>query len=80
MPWNAPGNGDRDPWNNNKGGDQGPPDLDEALRKLQEKLGGLFLAPAVPAVIPAKTNSVAAVAPAPASAASAWWPWPRCCG
>jgi membrane protease subunit HflK len=43
MPWNAPGGGnnDRDPWSN-KGGEQGPPDLDEALRKMQEKLSGLF--------------------------------------
>ena len=41
MAWNEPGNGNRDPWNN-KGGDQGPPDLDEVVRKLQEKVGGLF--------------------------------------
>ena len=42
MAWNAPGGGNnkpKDPWG---GGDQGPPDLDEALKKLQEKLGGLF--------------------------------------
>lgn len=42
MAWNEPGGGDnkpRDPWG---GGDQGPPDLDEALKKMQEKLGGLF--------------------------------------
>jgi membrane protease subunit HflK len=42
MAWNEPGGDDkkpRDPWG---GGNQGPPDLDEALRKLQEKLGGLF--------------------------------------
>ncbi|MCX2982732.1 FtsH protease activity modulator HflK [Halieaceae bacterium IMCC14734] len=42
MAWNEPGGNDnkpRDPWG---GGEQGPPDLDEALRKLQEKLGGLF--------------------------------------
>jgi len=43
MAWNEPGGGDnkgpRDPWG---GGDQGPPDLDEALKKLQEKLGGIF--------------------------------------
>jgi membrane protease subunit HflK len=42
MAWNEPGgNGKKpqDPWG---GGDQGPPDLDEALRKLQEKFGGLF--------------------------------------
>jgi len=43
MAWNEPGggNGDKDPWSG-KGGDQGPPDLDEVVRKLQEKLGGIF--------------------------------------
>ncbi len=41
MAWNEPGDDNRDPWNN-KGGDQGPPDLDEVVRKLQDKLGGLF--------------------------------------
>jgi len=41
MAWNEPGNDNRDPWNN-KGGDQGPPDLDEVVRKLQDKVGGLF--------------------------------------
>ena len=41
MAWNEPGGGNRDPWNN-KGGDQGPPDLDEVVRKLQDKVGGLF--------------------------------------
>lgn len=41
MAWNEPGNGNRDPWNN-KGNDQGPPDLDEVVRKLQDKMGGLF--------------------------------------
>jgi|AntAceMinimDraft_11_1070367.scaffolds.fasta_scaffold00761_3 membrane protease subunit HflK len=42
MAWNEPGGGNnkpKDPWG---GGDQGPPDLDEALKKLQAKLGGLF--------------------------------------
>ena len=42
MSWNEPGGGNnkpKDPWG---GGDQGPPDLDEALKKLQEKMGGLF--------------------------------------
>jgi membrane protease subunit HflK len=42
MAWNEPGgdgNKPRDPWG---GGDQGPPDLDEAFRKLQEKFSGLF--------------------------------------
>jgi membrane protease subunit HflK len=41
MAWNEPGNGDRDPWGDRKS-DQGPPDLDEVVRKMQEKLGGLF--------------------------------------
>ena len=41
MSWNEPGGGKgpRDPWG---GKDQGPPDLDEALRKLQDQLNGLF--------------------------------------
>ncbi len=51
MAWNEPGgNGNnQDPWgggNDNRGGkgggDQGPPDLDEALRKFQDKLNGVF--------------------------------------
>jgi membrane protease subunit HflK len=44
MAWNEPGGGDKkpkDPWGGG-GGNQGPPDLDEALRKLQEKFSGLF--------------------------------------
>jgi modulator of FtsH protease HflK len=42
MAWNEPGGGkDRDPWGS-RGGDQGPPDLDEAFRKLQDKLSGVF--------------------------------------
>lgn len=42
MSWNEPGGGSnrpRDPWGGN---DQGPPDLDEALKKLQQRLNGLF--------------------------------------
>ncbi|MBT4520374.1 MAG: FtsH protease activity modulator HflK [Halieaceae bacterium] len=42
MAWNEPGGGNnkpKDPWG---GGNQGPPDLDEALKNLQDKLGGLF--------------------------------------
>lgn len=42
MSWNEPGGGSKkpqDPWGS---GNQGPPDLDEALKKLQAKLGGLF--------------------------------------
>jgi membrane protease subunit HflK len=41
MAWNEPGGGNKDPWSG-KGGDQGPPELDEVVRKLQDKLGGLF--------------------------------------
>ena len=41
MAWNEPGGGKRDPWSG-KGGDQGPPDLDEVVKKLQDRLGGLF--------------------------------------
>ncbi len=44
MAWNEPGGGgNKDPWSGRSGGDQqGPPDLDEVVRKLQERLGGLF--------------------------------------
>jgi len=45
MAWNEPGgnNNDKDPWgNNNRGGNQGPPDLDEAIKQLMDKLNGLF--------------------------------------
>ena len=41
MAWNQPGgNGGRDPWGSR--GQQGPPDLDEALKKLQAQLGRIF--------------------------------------
>jgi membrane protease subunit HflK len=41
MAWNEPGNNGRDPWG---GGNrnQGPPDLDEVIKKLTGKFGGLF--------------------------------------
>tara|TARA_R110002167_G_scaffold6671_5_gene31382 strand:- start:3981 stop:5156 length:1176 start_codon:yes stop_codon:yes gene_type:complete len=47
MAWNEPGGSgkNQDPWGNgDRGGkrNDGPPDLDEALRKLQEKLNGIF--------------------------------------
>ncbi|NLC01360.1 membrane protease subunit HflK [Halopseudomonas formosensis] len=53
MAWNEPGGGNnsnnQDPWGggnrgggDNRGGKQGPPDLDEALRKLQDSLNGIF--------------------------------------
>ncbi len=42
MAWNqSGGNGSRDPWGD-RGGQQGPPDLDEALRKMQDQLGRIF--------------------------------------
>ena len=50
MAWNEPGGG-KDPWGNggsgNNGGNrgnknQGPPDLDEALKQLMNKLNGMF--------------------------------------
>ena len=41
MSWNDPDNKDRDPWGNRRN-EQGPPDLDEVVRKMQEKLGGFF--------------------------------------
>ncbi|MEE9493423.1 MAG: FtsH protease activity modulator HflK [Gammaproteobacteria bacterium] len=44
MAWNQPGGDNKDPWGNNGGNknDQGPPDLDEVVRKAQKKLSGLF--------------------------------------
>jgi membrane protease subunit HflK len=40
MAWNEPGGSGRDPWSGGK--DQGPPDLDELLRKLSGKVTGIF--------------------------------------
>jgi len=43
MAWNEPGGGSgkkNDPWGS--GGGEGPPDLDEALKKLRDKFGKLF--------------------------------------
>jgi len=49
MAWNEPGGNrnDNDPWGsgnkgNNGGKNQGPPDLDEALKQMMDKLNGLF--------------------------------------
>ena len=47
MAWNEPGgnSNNQDPWGGkrpNNGDRKGPPDLDEAFRKLQESLNGLF--------------------------------------
>lgn len=42
MAWNEPGNNGRDPWGGGNRNDQGPPDLDEVVKKLQQSLNGLF--------------------------------------
>lgn len=50
MAWNEPGgnSNNQDPWGSggrrggNGGDNQGPPDLDEAFRKLQDRLNGMF--------------------------------------
>jgi len=41
MSWNEPGGDKKDPWSG-RGDQKGPPDLDEAIRTLQEKLGKIF--------------------------------------
>jgi membrane protease subunit HflK len=41
MAWNEPGGNGKDPWGNRKNED-GPPDLDELVKKMQDKLGGLL--------------------------------------
>jgi membrane protease subunit HflK len=40
MAWNEPGGKDEDPWGKKK--QEGPPELDELLKKMQEKLGKTF--------------------------------------
>lgn len=41
MSWNEPGGNKKDPWSG-RDQQQTPPDLEEVIRSLQEKLGGLF--------------------------------------
>ncbi len=41
MAWNQQGSDNKDPWGQGNG-QQGPPDLDEVIRDLQKKLGGIF--------------------------------------
>ncbi len=42
MAWNEPGgNGNKDPWGHRKD-DQGPPDLDEVVKKIQDKFRNIF--------------------------------------
>lgn len=42
MAWNEPGNNDKDPWKNKGGKNQGPPDLDDLLKDIGNKFGGVF--------------------------------------
>ena len=41
MAWNEPGGGNKDPWGG-RGGNEGPPDLDEMARKMREKMNAFF--------------------------------------
>ncbi|MCY4472510.1 MAG: protease modulator HflK, partial [Kistimonas sp.] len=42
MAWNEPGDNNQNPWGGKRGGNQGPPDLEEVFRKLQIALGRLL--------------------------------------
>ena len=45
MAWNEPGSDKPNPWgqgNGQGGGQQGPPDLDQVIRDLQQKFGAIF--------------------------------------
>ncbi|MCI0733522.1 MAG: FtsH protease activity modulator HflK [Methylococcaceae bacterium] len=42
MAWNEPGGGSKDPWSGRDQDKRSPPDLDEVIRSMQEKMGGLF--------------------------------------
>lgn len=41
MAWNEPGGNGKDPWGHRKG-EQGPPDLEDIVKKMQDKLNDLF--------------------------------------
>ncbi len=43
MGWNEPpgGNKDKNPWDH-RGNNEGPPDLDEIVRKIQQIIGDIF--------------------------------------
>ena len=41
MAWNQQGPENKDPWGQGNG-QNGPPDLDQVIRDLQKKFGGLF--------------------------------------
>ncbi len=61
MAWNQPGGSNKDPWGG-RNNDQGPPDLDEIVRKMQSKFGGLF----------GGRKSGGASGPAPGTSGNAW--------
>jgi membrane protease subunit HflK len=42
MAWNEPGGGGKDPWGPQPGNQGGPPDLDEIVRNLQDRMKSLF--------------------------------------
>ena len=43
MAWNEPGGPkNNDPWGNKNNNEQGPPDLDEVIKNLNDKIGKLF--------------------------------------
>ena len=42
MSWNEPGGDKKDPWSGRNNDQKSPPELDEVLRSLQEKLSGIF--------------------------------------
>ena len=42
MAWNEPGNNEKDPWKNKGGKNQGPPDLDDLLKDIGNKFGGII--------------------------------------
>ena len=63
MAWNEPGGGDnkpKDPWGGGSNG--GPPDLDEALKKLQQKFAGMFGGASSGGGTPSKGMSIAFLA------------------
>ena len=42
MAWNEPGgSGNKDPWGN-RNNQSGPPDLDEVIKKISNKISGMF--------------------------------------
>ncbi|WP_370979902.1 FtsH protease activity modulator HflK [Agaribacterium sp. ZY112] len=42
MAWNEPGGNNKDPWGGGNRGNDGPPDLDEVLKNLQDKVSSIF--------------------------------------